>query len=304
MSRIIVVGSANMDMVVRAGRLPRPGETVLGGRFAATGGGKGANQAVAAARAGGRVVFLGAVGGDSFGDATRAALARDRINIDFMKRDRGAPSGVALIVVDATGRNLIAVAPGANARYAPADVARAAGAFRGTRVVIASLEVPIASVARAFALGRAAGALTVLNPAPAPDRPLPRALLAADYLIPNEGELERLSDVAVKNLSSLAVAAGRLLARGAGYVIVTRGEKGVAVFGPKENFRVPAARVKAVDTVGAGDCFSGAFAAALVEGYPLREAVCFAVAAAGLSVTRRGAQDAMPRRREILAMMR
>jgi ribokinase len=299
--RVVVVGSSNTDMVVRTPRLPARGETVLGGGFASLAGGKGANQAIAAARLGAAVVFVGCVGEDALGEAAVAGLARDGIDTRFVTRDPDAASGVALIVVDAEGENLIAVAPGANERLTSAHVDAAAAAIEAADVLLAQLEVPLPAVTRAVAIARAAGKRVVLNPAPA--QPLPPSLLRqVDFLTPNATEAALLLDD--QGSSSPEELGAALLTQGPGCAIVTLGRAGVLVAGPGETCRWPAPAVQAVDTTAAGDAFSGALAAALAEGQDLPAAVAFGLAAAAISVTRPGAQASMPGREEVERVLR
>jgi ribokinase len=335
--RVVVVGSVNVDLVVVAPRLPGPGETVTGGDVARHHGGKGGNQAVAAARLGARVAFVGAVGEDDFGAAARAALATEGIDVTHLAT-ASRPTGVALIVVDARAENLIAVAPGANASPTAASVAAAlvALAVGPGDVVLACREIPPDAVRAALAGARAAGAVAVLNPAPADG--LDAATIAlADVLTPNEAELALLAAAgpaatAEPAAAEPAAAAGptgataalgveaqpgpgaadveatarRVLAAGpAGRaVVVTLGAAGALVVpsgGPA--LMVPAVRVEPVDTTGAGDAFSGAVAAGLAAGDPLPEAVRQAVAAAGLSTTLAGARAGMPTAAELAAFL-
>lgn len=301
--RIVVVGSANTDMVVRVDELPRPGETVLGGRFAVIPGGKGANQAVAAARAGGRVSFVGRVGGDAFGQQALRGLKREGIDVRSVKRDVDAPSGIALIMVGATGENSIAVAPGANARLRAADVTRAASRFVDSAIVLLQLEIPLDAITAAARLARRQGARVILNPAPA--RSLPRSLLKlVSILTPNESETESLTGIRVTNDRSALRAARWLHDQGVETVMITRGAQGVFVSSSSGTKRIPAFRVKAVDTTAAGDVFNGSLATALADGASLHEAALFANAAAALSVTRRGAQPSAPLRSEIVRLQR
>ena len=294
--KILVVGSTNTDMVVAAPALPAPGQTVLGGAFRMTPGGKGANQAVAAARAGGDVTFVTAVGDDGFGTESVARFRAEGIDIRHIVTCRGVPSGVALIMVDAYGENLIAVAPGANARLLPGDLATADTAFRETSFLITQLEIPPESVQWAAEKAAHTGTTVLLNPAPMPPEGLPDELLQyVDILTPNEGELRALAPEA----GSLEEAAARVLARGPKIVVITRGKRGATACTPDGPLEVPAVRVTPVDTVGAGDCFSACLAVALAEGHSLADALRFAVAAAGLSTTRPGAQASMPTRAEI-----
>lgn len=301
--RIVVVGSSNTDMVIKLARIPRPGETVLGGEFFMAAGGKGANQAVAAARAGGDVTFIARVGEDDFGRRAVEGFRCDRIRVEHVGRDRKAASGVALIFVAPDGENSIAVAPGANARLSPADVRKAAAEIAGSDVLLLQLEIPLETVEEAVRTASRAGVPVILNPAPA--RPLPKALLqSASVLTPNETEAELLTGIKISGKGSLSKAADRLLAAGLRAVLITLGAKGVYVASKEHREVVPAFRVKPVDTTGAGDAFNGALAVGLAERRPLLEAARFACAAAALSTTKMGAQPSLPGRREIEKMMR
>ncbi len=296
--RVLVVGSSNTDMIVRLGRLPGPGETVIGGAFSTAAGGKGANQAVGAARAGGRVVFVGRVGADAFGKAALAGLRRDGIDVGHVTSDSASPSGVALIFVAKGGENSIAVASGANERLSPFDVDRAAKAITRADVMLVQLETPLPTVTRAVARASAAGVRVILNPAPA--RSLPDSLLRrVSILTPNEHEAELLTGISAGTEAGAARAAEALLRRGVGTVILTLGPKGAYVADAASRALVPGFRVRAIDTTAAGDIFNGALAVALAEGRVLPDAVRFAQAAAALSVTRLGAQPSAPSRPEI-----
>ena len=296
--RILVVGSLNTDMIVRLDRLPGQGETMIGGRFSTAAGGKGANQAVGAARAGGRVTFVGRIGSDELGRSALANLRRDGVDVRYVVRDLDAPSGVAFIFVARGGENSIAVASGANDRLSSADVGRASPAFRQSDVLLVQLETPLAAVARAIALAFGAGARVILNPAPA--RPLSSRLLrCVSILTPNEHEAELLTGIKVNDESGAARAAEALLRRGVGAVIVTLGARGAFVADSSSRKLVRGFKVKAVDTTAAGDIFNGALAVALAENRELPDAVRFAQAAAAISVTRPGAQPSAPLRAEI-----
>ncbi|MDH7502303.1 MAG: ribokinase [Verrucomicrobiota bacterium] len=296
--KIVVVGSSNTDMIIMLERIPRPGETLLGGEFAMAAGGKGANQAVAAARAGGDVVFVARVGDDMFGEQAVSGFVRDKICVDYVVRDKRAPSGVALIFVAKDGQNSIAVAGGANARLSPADVRRAARAISNAKAVVLQLETPLPTVQAAVNIAARSGVPAILNPAPA--RPLPDRLLArVSILTPNETEAELLTGVTVTDESAAERAGEKLLARGVGTFILTMGPKGAFVMNRELKAMVPGFKVKAVDTTAAGDVFNGALAVALGEGKPLLESVRFANAAAAISVTRLGAQPSAPKRKEI-----
>jgi ribokinase len=301
-ARILVVGSSNTDMIIQLQRLPRPGETLLGGQFSIAAGGKGANQAVAAARAGGQVTFIARVGRDMFGDQALAGLAQAGINVDHVVRDPTEPSGVALIFVARNGQNSIAVAAGANARLCPADLRRASQVFASAQVLLMQLETPLSTVQAAARLAAAHGVQVILNPAPA--RPLPASLLrTVSVLTPNETEAELLTGVRVNNLAGARQAARWLRARGPQSVIITLGPRGAWVATAQAEFHVPSFKVKAVDTTAAGDVFNGALAVALAEGRPWPEAVRFANAAGALSVTKLGAQPSAPTRRQVLRLL-
>ena len=300
---IVVVGSSNTDMIIKLDRIPRPGETVLGGEFATAAGGKGANQAVAAARAGGDVSFIARMGQDTVGDQAIAAFVKDRINIEHVSRDRKAPSGVALIFVAKAGENSIAVAGGANTTLSPAHVKSAKQLFTRASIVMVQLEIPLATVRAAVQLAATAGARVILNPAPA--QPLPRSLLRQICIIsPNETEAEMLTGIRVKSIASAAKAATVLRGRKIKTVIITLGARGAYVSSDGIELLVPGFRVSAIDTTAAGDIFNGALAVAIAENQPLTQAVRFANAAAALSVTRLGAQPSAPTRRHIDALIR
>lgn len=300
---ILVVGSANTDMSIKLDRIPRPGETVLGGELDVAQGGKGANQAVAAARAGGRVTLVARLGRDMFGDQALEGYRAEGIDVGFVSRDPDAPSGVALICVDAGGENSIAVAGGANARLSPADLASADPAFADAGLLLLQLETPMETVLAAATRASSHGVRTILNPAPARD--LPDDLLQqVSILTPNEIEAEQLTEVSVSNIAGARAAAAALRNRGATAVVITLGEQGALVVEEDRDTHLPGFPVTPVDTVGAGDVFNGALAVAVAEGRPLVEAARFANAAAALAVTRRGAQPAAPTRAEIETQLR
>lgn len=294
--QILVIGSTNTDMVLDVPMLPAQGQTVLGGAFRMTPGGKGANQAVAAARAGGAVTFITALGKDAFGEVNRQRLLREGIDMRFLATKEGTPSGVALILVDTHGENIIAVASGANGQLHPNDLAVADTAFDSALQVILQLEIPLESVEWAVRRAAEAECSVLLNPAPMPPGGLPEAILRhVDILTPNEGELLAL----VPGAAGIEEAAAQVLTRGPQTVVVTQGKRGVTVFTPDESFHLPAFAVDSVDTVGAGDCFSASLGVALAEGHALRQAIRFATAAAALSTTVPGAQAGMPTREAI-----
>ena len=295
---IIVVGSSNTDMIIQLDRLPRPGETILGGEFTSAAGGKGANQAVGAARAGGQVTFIARVGQDMFGDQAVAGFIKEGIDTDHVLRDKSRPSGVALIFVAKDGENSIAVAGGANGELSPTDVGKAKNLFASAGMLVMQLETPLATVQAAADLAARAGVRVILNPAPA--RTLPDKLLKKVSIItPNETEAELLTGIKVDSEAAASKAADKLLTRGVKTVIITLGSRGAFVAGEGVRKLVPGFKVKAVDTTAAGDVFNGALAVALGEGRPVIEAVRFANAAAAISVTRPGAQPSAPARKEI-----
>jgi len=302
-AQIVVVGSANTDLVVRVPTLPRPGETVTGGTFFTARGGKGANQAVAAARAGGAVALIACLGDDQFGEETLEALAAEGIAVHAVCRMPDTPSGVALILVDEGGENSIAVAPGANALLTPEHVVPVVERLSPADVLVAQLETPLETVLAAAQAASRVGARVILNPAPA--RALPDDLLhLVSVLTPNEAEAARLAGMSsIAGMRALEDAATALLQRGVGAVAITLGAAGAYVATTELRELIPAYRVEARDTTGAGDVFNGALAVALAEQMPLGGAVRFANAAAAISVTRDGAQPAAPHRAEILALL-
>ncbi|WP_219095914.1 ribokinase [Pseudomonas sp. UMAB-40] len=292
-AKVVVIGSLNMDLVTRAPRLPRGGETLIGQSFATVSGGKGANQAVAAARLGAQVSMVGCVGSDAYGEELRGALLAEQIDCQAVSTVEGS-SGVALIVVDDNSQNAIVIVAGANGALTPQVIDRFDAVLQAADVIICQLEVPDATVGHALKRGRELGKIVILNPAPA-SRPLPADWYASiDYLIPNESEASALSGLSVDSLSSAETAATRLIALGAGKVIITLGAQG-SMFANGTGFEhFPAPKVKAVDTTAAGDTFVGGFAAALASGKTEAEAIRFGQVAAALSVTRAGAQPSIP----------
>ncbi len=301
-SRVTVVGSFNTDLVARTPRMPVRGETVLGGPFHMGPGGKGANQAVAAARLGAEVTMVVKLGNDVFGDQAEANLVKEGVRSDFVFRTEETHTGAALIMVDAEGENMIVVAAGANNLLKPEDVDAAHEAIVQADVLLVQLEIPPETVERAIALAHEAGVQVLLNPAPG--RPLSAELLAlVDVLTPNETEAQIITGLPVRDLKEAETAARQLLAKGVGAAVVTLGAQGALVVTSTGLERVPGRRVEVVDTTGAGDAFSGALAVALAEGKDLTEAVAFANAAAALQVTRLGTAPAMAYRNEVEALM-
>lgn len=300
--RIVVFGSANMDMVVRAEELPEPGQTVLGSELVTVPGGKGANQAVAAARLGAEVAFIARLGRDDFGRRLRTVLAANEVSDEYLIEDEQAPSGVAVIIVDRRGENLIAVAPGANARLSAEDAAACADAFEGAQALLLQLEVPMPAVERAALEAKRRGAPVILNPAPA--RELPAGFLSlVDLVTPNAGEAFRLTGVRVRDLDSAREAAETLRNAGVPQVIVTMGAQGAVVADEDGSWHSPGFRVEVVDTTAAGDAFNAGLAVALARGKALRKAVRYASAVAALAVTTVGALPSLPYARAVEAFL-
>lgn len=294
----MVLGSSNTDMIIRLKRLPHAGETLLGGEFMTAAGGKGANQAVAAARAGGRVSFIARVGRDAMGDRAIAGYVRDGLNVTFVTRDRHRPSGAALIFVADSGENSIAVASGANDRLSTSDVKKARAVIKKAAILLMQLETPLATVRAAARLAAENGGLVILNPAPA--RRLPAEFCRhVSIITPNALEAELMTGIKVNNIAAAGKAALILCRCGVQTVILTLGARGALVVNARGSRHIPGFKVKAVDTTGAGDVFNGAFAVALTEKRPIDEAVRFANAAAAISVTSGGAQPSAPSRQAI-----
>ncbi|NDI86496.1 ribokinase [Undibacterium crateris] len=300
--QICVVGSVNMDLVFRTPRMPAVGETLHGHEFRQIPGGKGANQAVAAARQGADVRFIGAVGDDGFGDFSQQSLSADGISLTHLSRIPGVATGVAGILVEDNGSNSIVLAAGANASLTPAHIDAAAADIRAAQILLCQLETPLDTVTRAIATARAAGVKVILNPAPAQD--LSPALLAqVDYLILNETEAGQLSGIAVTDNASAQAASEKLLAMGVGQVLLTMGGHGALITQAGQSQFIPAIRVDVVDTTAAGDTFVGAFAVGIANGLSLLEASQEAQYTAALTVTKLGAQTSIPQRAEVLAFM-
>lgn len=296
--RVVVLGSVNTDLVLRCSRLPIPGQTVAGRDYEALLGGKGANQAVAAARLGASVSFIGCVGDDEFGRNARRSLASEGIDTQHLHSVTGTTTGVAMILVDDSGQNSIALAAGANAALSIAHVDAAKQTIQGAGLLICQLECPLPVVQHGIAIARAAGVQVLLNPAPM--QALPSALLAqVDVLVPNESEAASLIGLASAESFDASVAAARLSELGPRSVIVTLGAAGVQLASNGVNIRLAAPAARAVDTTGAGDAFIGAYAAAWCDGAAVTAAIEYAQRAAAISVTRRGAIAAMPRRSEL-----
>lgn len=298
MPQVLVIGSSNTDLVVRTPRLPAPGETLLGGTFFTAAGGKGANQAVAAARAGAQVTFIARLGRDDFGTQALTGFKHEGLNTDWIISDPDLASGVAFIMVDAKGENSIVVASGANAALSPVQIDMAAPAFARANICLLQLETPLETVAHAIFLAAQNNARVILNPAPAAD--LPAEIWPHLYLVtPNETETEILTGINPIDKKSTLAAAMHLLEKGAQNAIITQGSQGAFVATPDQTFQIPAFETTVTDTTAAGDAFNGALACALSEGWPLKTAVRFANAAGALTVSKAGAQPAIPTRQEI-----
>jgi ribokinase len=298
MSSVIVIGSANTDLTVKADRLPRPGETLFGDEFMVSYGGKGANQALAALNAGASVTLVARIGTDTYGNRLFKHLVRSGLPPEGLLRDSDHPAGLALIALDKAGNNQIIVVPGSNSRLSVDDVRSLEPVWKGGSVFLTQLESPLQTVEFALRLARGHGMTTILDPAPAGS--LPEAMYRLiDILTPNDVEAGSLSGVMVKDLSDAEKAASILRSKGCAVVIVTMGARG-ALLSSAEGVRLfPAMTVWSIDTVAAGDAFNGALTAVLAEGRMLSEAVRFATAAAALSTTKRGAQESLPTRKEI-----
>jgi ribokinase len=296
--RIVVIGSANTDMVVKTDHIPGPGETVIGGEFIMAAGGKGANQAVAAARLGAQVTFVACLGQDVFGDQAIAGYQREGIDTSLIVRDADAASGVALIFVDAQGENSIAVASGANARLTPTHVERAREAIAHADVLLVQLEVPMEPVRRAIELAGSTDTPVILNPAPAKQIE-PSLLAQVSIATPNEHEIK-----VVVGEPDRDHAIGKMLDAGTTTVLITLGKQGVLWATRDKRRQVPSFAVQAVDTTAAGDAFNGGLACALARGNPIAEAIRYANAVAAISVTRMGAQPSLPTVQEVEAFLR
>ncbi len=296
--KIVVVGSSNTDMIIKMARIPKPGETIIGGDFSTAAGGKGANQAVAAARAGGDVTFIARLGDDMFGRRAREGFVAENINVDHVIFDKQFPSGVALIFVGEDGENSIGVASGANAKLSVSDILAAKDTIASADVLVMQLEIPLDTVRAAASIASENGVTVILNPAPA-QKLDDDILRRVSILTPNESEAELLMGIKIENEKDAGRAAEALIGKGVKSVLVTMGAKGV--FASAKDFTgvVPGFKVKVVDTTAAGDVFNGVLAVAIAEGRLLKDAIYFANAAAALSVTKLGAQPSAPARKEI-----
>ena len=296
-SKIIVIGSANTDMVIKAKRIPLPGETILGGSFFMNAGGKGANQAVAAARLGGNVIFVAKVGNDIFGKQSIDGLKKENINTDFVFIDEKNPSGTALIMVNEEGENCILVAPGANSNLLPTDIEQVKD-IDEAEIILMQLEIPMVTIASVSKKAKANLQKVIINPAPAQN--LSDELLNGLFLItPNETEATLLTGIKVYDEITASQAAEIFLTKGVENVIITLGKQGAYFQNNTQNFKVSAPVVQAIDSTAAGDTFSGALVVALAEGKNWENAVKFAIEAASISVTKMGAQSSIPYKNDI-----
>ena len=296
---VLVIGSSNMDLNIYSERLPKPGETVTGGIFKQFLGGKGANQAVASVRAGAKTIFIGKIGNDTFGNEMISRLTDEGIDMSYVIRDPEEKSGVAFIMIDNNGENMISVAPGANARFNPLEIQAKSDIIKKAKVLVVQMELSIETIEEIYRIASQGNVIKILNPAPL--KPIPISVLKnIDIIIPNEGELFRLhSLLEFKELSGtqkekIIQASKDIASLGIKIVITTLGSKGCLIVENDEVIEIPAFKVEAIDTVGAGDCFNGVLASKLCQGETLLNAVKNATAAASIAVTRKGAQESMP----------
>lgn len=298
MGTITVIGSSNTDLVVQTPNFPKPGETIIGGDLNTFSGGKGANQAVAAARLGGNVSFIAKVGEDDFGALAIKGLKKDSINTQYVFKDKNSPSGVAIIMIDENGENIIVVSPGANNQLKPKDIDASSEAIQNSDYILMQLETPLETVSYVLEKGFGLGKKMILNPAPAQE--LSKDVYSKLFLItPNETEAELLTKVMVSDEKSASEAASVLLNKGVQNVIITLGDKGAFFKSNHQEFLVGVNKVDVVDTTGAGDTFNGALIVALSEGKSFYDAILFGNKAAAISVTRRGAQSSIPKKTEL-----
>ncbi|TXT65934.1 MAG: Ribokinase [Promethearchaeota archaeon] len=307
---VLIIGSSNMDLNIYSERLPSPGETVTGGIFRQSLGGKGANQAVAAARAGSEVVFIAKIGRDDFGSQMSTKLSQEGINTNFMLQDPEEHSGVAFIMIDKNGENMISVAPGANATLSVEEIEKHGSILRNATSLVVQMEIPMETINKIYEIASEGHCIKILNPAPL--KPIPPDLLKnIDIIVPNEGELFRLHSLlgfsnpqtkeSISRSDNIIMASKDIASLGVDYIITTLGADGSLIYYADSDkiTRVPAFKVNAVDTVGAGDCFNGVFVSYLTKSFSMIEAVKAATAAASIAVTRKGAQESMPNESEI-----
>jgi len=303
---VLIIGSSNIDLNIYSKRFPNPGETVTGGTFKQFLGGKGANQAVASVRSGSKTIFIGKIGKDLFGDQMVSQLTDEGINMNHIIRDSQEPSGVAFILINENGENMISVAPGANFNLKPEEIRSKAQIIQNANSIVVQMEIPIETIQEIFKIASEGNVIKILNPAPL--KPIPDEILSkVDIIIPNEGELYRLhsllgfNKVIEEGKQKIVHASKDLANLGIKYVITTLGNKGCIICEKKTNkfYEIGAPKVIAVDTVGAGDCFIGVLASILSKGEKVLDSVKYATAAASIAVTRKGAQESMPYLSEI-----
>jgi ribokinase len=298
---VVIIGSSNMDLNIYSKRLPKPGETVTGGTFKQFLGGKGANQAVASVRSGSNTIFIGKIGKDPFGEQMISRLKKEGINQDFIFIDPYESSGVAFILINENGENMISVAPGSNSKLNVAEIQSRSEIIRNAACVVVQMEIPTETIEKIFMIASTGKAIKILNPAPL--KPIPINILKnVDIIVPNEGELYRLhsilgfNDNLKKGKMKMIQAAQDISRLGIEFIIITLGNKGCLIYNGNDNkhYEIHALKVNAVDTVGAGDCFIGVLASMLSKGKTMLDAVKYAVIAASIAVTRKGAQDSIP----------
>ena len=303
---VLIIGSSNMDLNIYSQRLPKPGETVTGGVFSQFLGGKGANQAVAAVRSGAKTIFIGKIGKDPFGDQMVSRLTKEGIDMNNVIRDSEHSSGVAFIMIDENGENMISVAPGANFYLNKTDIVKNSKIIKNAKSLVVQMEIPIETIEEIYKIASEGDCIKILNPAPL--KPIPIKILEnIDIIIPNEGELYRLHsllnfpEIESEGKNKIIQASKHIADIGINYIITTLGRKGCIIYNQKDNevTEIPAIKVNAIDTVGAGDCFNGVLASKLCKGQTVVNAVKYATAAASIAVTRKGAQDSMPYAEEI-----
>jgi len=303
---VLIIGSSNMDLNIYSKKFPNPGETVTGGKFEQFLGGKGANQAVASVRSGANTTFIGKIGIDSFGDEMVSRLTKEGINMDHIIRDPKEHSGVAFILIDENGENMISVASGANFTLSPKEIRSNLEIIKNANSVVVQMEIPLETIQEIFTIASEENVIKILNPAPL--KPIPLEILKkVDVIIPNEEELFRLhsllgfNDLIGESKQKIKQASKIISNFGLKYIITTLGKKGSIIYSREANniIEIPALKVKAIDTVGAGDCFIGVLASKLSKGETIVNAVKYATIAASIAVTRKGAQESMPYLNEI-----